>query len=135
MKAIFILALVIATFAACTKDDNSGSSSLYNKYAGKWELAQTSGFVIKLYPPGNANYIVLQSDGGFSRLQHDTLLFSSTYNLQEKYDTCSQQNLVLFNSSDSALQSLFIDIQAGQLVFNQSNCIPNARGYTYRRIN
>jgi hypothetical protein len=133
MKTIFMLALTIATFAACTKDNNN-SSSLYNRYAGKWELAQTTGFVVKIYPPGNGNYIMLQTDGSFSRLQHDTLLLSTTYNVQEKYDDCSKQNLVLFTSSDSALQNLFIDIKNNELTFTQSYCIPDARGYTYRKI-
>ena len=134
MKRIFLLLAVLCMFS-CKKE--KAIRQLQKDIAGAWELAKYSGYPFNQlpYPPGNGNIIMLDENGGFTRMKHDTVLFRGNYHIDSKKDCYnSPHDKAFYTNETNSGNYNYIFIDSGRLVFSTPNCFIDGGNTYFRRL-
>lgn len=134
MKQVCILLAAVLLFS-CKKENSI--RRLQQEIAGSWELERFIGFPFSqpVYPPGNGKIIVLDAAGSFTRMQHDTLMYSGSYHIEKKKDCYPRDNeMAFFSSENSGGTYQYIATDSGKLVLSTPNCYMDGGTTCYRRI-
>lgn len=127
--ALFLLSLL----GGCKKEKSA--NALYIQFQGTWEYEKHLGFITDSLPPGNGRFLHLSNNGSLERRQHDTVLFSGSYVIQEKADCSPRENKLFFSTNDSAfLWDGYIELKEGKLTLTTTNCQTDGGTTFYRRI-
>lgn len=134
MKPILLL-LLVSCFLSCKKE--KAIRQLQKDIAGTWELARYSGFTFNppLFPPGNGAIIVLDENGGFSRMKHDTVVFNGNYHIQQQKDCYeSPLNMAFYTNENNSGGYSYVALDSGRLSFSSPNCYVDGGCTYYRRL-